>query len=54
MTKKQIIITILGGCITGGLTASAGIWANDPGLLAIFTGATALVTALVGYLGVDR
>lgn len=51
MSKKRIIITIVGGALTGGLTAAAGIFAGDAGLVAILTACAGLVGALVAYFG---
>jgi len=49
--SKRVILTIVGGAVTGGLTAAAGVFATEPGLVAIFAAATGLVGACTAYFG---
>jgi hypothetical protein len=51
MSKKRIWITIIGGCLTGGLAAAAGLFADNVGLLALLSAASGLVGAGVAYFG---
>jgi len=51
MSKKRIWLTIIGGSLTGGLSAASGIFGHNPGLIAVFAAATGLVGALTAYFG---
>lgn len=51
MSKKRIIITIVGGSLTGGLSAAAGIFHENVALMAVLASASGLVGALIAYFG---
>jgi hypothetical protein len=51
MSKKRIIITIVGGAFTGGLAAASSCFPGNIAVTAIFASATGLVGALVAYFG---
>ena len=51
--KKRIWVILVGGALNGFIGAAAGIWANNPALIAIFSTAITLVTALVAFFGTE-